>query len=425
MAEIQPFRAWRYDRTQVPNLQQALAPLFDVVTPSQRQQLYDSPTSAIHLASPPSIEHASQYFAAWVAQGVIKRDSKPAIYPYYQRFSLYGDSRVYVRKGFVAMVRLNTPGGVPQILLHEETIRHSVSHVTELLDRLRLNVAPTHGLYHDPNFRLEALLDSTMEHPIIDCLDYQGVQNQLGMLDDPQAIEMVQNFLADQSVVLADGHHRLEASETVRRRHYQRNPKLGAGPCPVDYQMMYLTNAAAPDLRILPTHRVFELPSGWTPDRLEAACRHYFYLEAFGERTPFYRELAGREHTIGLLLQDRQWLLRLRDDLAPDSLISLDLLPEVKALDYTLLHYLILDRVLGIPYHKQSQHPAIQYVKDYAKAVELARQPGFVGFFLNGVKMKDLLAVTYAGGRMPPKSTFFYPKVLSGIVMADLRTDRL
>jgi uncharacterized protein (DUF1015 family) len=425
MAHIRPFRAWRYAGDH--EVEQNFSPLFDVVSPEQLGQLYSLPNNSIHISVPLSDDHVLEKWQSWKDTGVVRQDSMPAIYVYYQEFSLFGDEKKYVRKGFVSMIRIQEPA-VPtgtELILHEGTISASVADRRRLLERLMLNTAPTHGLYEDPEFQLEAIMDAYMVHPDYSYIDYQGVINKLAVVQDRRDILRFQAVLDARPVYLADGHHRLASSVALREKALREGWPIEEDS-PLHYHMMYLTNLCSDDLRILPIHRVFHLPERtFNPNPILGKLREYFNItDITFAREPIYQSVGDRPRAFGMVMGSTQFLLELRPEIDPIRDIDLPLPDAVKNLDYTLLHYFIFDKVLGAPYLDQHAADGIHYVKDYGVAVKQAvTWPNQLTFITRGTTMDQMMDVCRSGALMPQKSTYFYPKVVCGLVFASIRED--
>ncbi|MFN8394229.1 MAG: DUF1015 domain-containing protein [Bacteroidia bacterium] len=426
MAHIRPFRAWRYNEEKLGNIEPMFSPLFDVVSPEQLELLYSNPSNSIHLSVPESDAAVMEKLQDWKANGVLHQDPLPAIYIYYQEFSLFGESKKYVRKGFVSMIQLDTEATDERnIILHEGTIETSVLDRTRLLRQTLLNVAPTHGLYHDPHFRLEALMDAYMAHPMHEYLDYQGVVNKFALVQDRRDIALFQEVIAEGPVYLADGHHRLASSMALYQQAIAEGKEL-----PHDsawgYHMMFLSNTAGDDLRILPIHRVWELPEKThNPNPILNRMRDYFEVnEVTFDRVPIYTRVLESPRTYGFVIGSLQFLIRLRDEIDPLRDIPLDLPDAVKALDYTVLHYFVFEKVFGVPYAEQRMSNNVQYLKDVGLAVkQVVTYRQRLAFIMPGCSMGQMMAVCESGALMPQKSTYFYPKVVCGLLFGSIDDD--
>ena len=412
MAEILPFRAWRYNTDVVPDIRKSLSPLFDVVNAEQLAELYREPNNSIHVSVPQSLEAATGKWRDWQRSGVVRQDPLPGIYAYYQQFHLWGQPKIYTRKGFVAMARLRPE----DIILHEEVMAHAVNDRIALLEATQVNIAPTHGLYRDQNFELEAIMDAYIDDPLYEYTDYQGVINRLTPIQHPGAIAAFRRIMAQQPIYLADGHHRLESSYRYQAKH-RTTPVFSWA----DYHMMYLTNLCSDDLRILPTHRVAQGIE--TYDLLEKMAHLFDIEEVTHLPLPLYDALDANlsRFTCGVIIGYKKYVITLKNEIDPLQTIPHEMPDVLKTLDYTVLHTLIFDHILGITYAQQANHPAIRYEKDYDRAAHAAHShPETVSFIMRGVSMEKMLEICDSGVKMPPKSTYFYPKVICGLIFGSV-----
>jgi uncharacterized protein (DUF1015 family) len=422
MADIRPFRAWRYNPRLIPDLRRVVAPLFDVVSNEQRDGLLNEPLNAIHLSNPPSVETAIGSLHHLIEHHLLVQDKLPAIYPYYMYFSLYGEAQQFCRKGFVALVKITPEGDSGDIIPHEETLPGSVSSMTELYQGLQMQLAPTHGLYYDPDFVLESLMDPYLQYPLVSIVDYQRVVNQLSAIQHAEQIRVFMHHFADKSIWLADGHHRLESSRSYLRRKLAENPDLPEKH-PARYHLMYLSNTASDDLRILPTHRVVKLPVGYTPLQLLTGLSRWYDIQPMDSRSPYFQLLRQGRCRMGLLLPDGAWLLDLKPELDPVDLIQAPMSAALKRLSYTLLHVLVFEELLGMPYAEQTSNGQIRFVKDFTATAEAAQDADTAAFVLPEISFEQMMDVCNAGEKMPPKSTFFYPKMLTGLTFSSYLDD--
>ena len=427
MAEIQPLRGWRYNPVLSAQLDEVTSPLFDVVSARQRAALYQQPLNSIHLSVPQAepglapAAAAARRWATWQAEGVLRQDELPGIYVYYQYFRLPGETRERCRKGFMCSIRA-TPWAEGQVLRHENTLPAAVSDRAELLAALRLQTSATHGLYRDESGQLEALMDEAMQDPLCQTEeDYQGARDVLAVVQDVAAIRRFQAVLASQPVILADGHHRYEASVAYRQTQLQALGAAATGHEPWQYHLMYFTNLASDDLRILPTHRLLRaLPAGWTSETLLARLSEYFVVRPQAEVQDLPELLAGKPGAFGLYLPGgAAYKLRLRPELLDQ--VSWPMPAAVRALDLTRLHYFVLEKVLGVKGPRQRAWPGVAYVRGLAECVRQVDQGEAAAAFLTQeVSLAEVAAVCRSGAVMPPKSTFFYPKVLGGLLFASV-----
>lgn len=423
MAEIQPLRGWRYNAVLSANIDEYVSPLFDVVSTKQREALYRNPLNSIHLSVPRANDPAAAALTQlheWQATGVLRQDELPGIYAYYQYFRLSGSTHEYCRKGFMCHIRAYD-WAENMVLRHENTLPASVNDRAELLARTQFQTSATHGLYRDEDFELETYLDEAMRSPLVETEeDYQGARDVLAVIQDAVIIRRFQQVLATKQVILADGHHRYEGSLTYRHARLETNP-TATGREPWNYHLMYLTNAAADDLRILPTHRLLlELPGEMSDAELLAKLEPYFTIRTQDGANDLPEIIAGKRWAFGLYLGGQAYKIRLRPE--AHQLLNWDTTEEVKNLDLTVLHFFVLEKVLGIigP-DAQRTWPGVSYVRNFAECLQrVDSDEARAAFIVNEVSMSEVETVCHSGAVMPPKSTFFYPKTIGGFLFSSI-----
>lgn len=419
MAIIKPFRGWRYNLEKFPTIFDKLSPLFDVASQSQIKELYQIPYNSIALSLPKSHDDALNTLNQWKKEKVLVQEALPAIYPYSQKFNLKNGDEFYSRKGFIAMVKMSLPHENPSIVLHEQTIPSSVEDRVKLLSKTLLNVSPTHGFYDDPSFELENVLQPFLKNPYMRYVDYQNVINKFNIVQHRNIIEKIQKFLKNQTIILADGHHRFASSLQLRNQILQQNPLLDPDHI-VHYHMMYLTNIRGSDVKILPTHRIFHLVQNFDKEELLKKIKKFFNVVAVQNKNQIAKEIEGTKYCYGLVHQNFQWIIILKPEFHNVQKLPLDLPNSVKKLEYTLLHYYLFDQVLELPYDQQSNSPHLSYTKELETIFETLKDENKLGIIVNDVKVEDMLKVCQSGALMPQKSTFFYPKVVTGFVFSSI-----
>ncbi|QDA61950.1 DUF1015 domain-containing protein [Hymenobacter jejuensis] len=427
MAEIQPVCGWRYNAELSADIDAYVSPLFDVVSTKQREALYRNPFNSIHLSVPRGPDPAAEALRRlkeWKQQGVLKQDDLPGIYAYYQYFRLPGTPhREYCRKGFMCHIRAYD-WAENVVLRHENTLPTSVNDRAELLACTEFQTSATHGLYRDDTFELERYLDEAMQDPLYQTEeDYQGARDVLAVIQDARVIRRFQEVLASRQVILADGHHRYEGSLVYRQARMLADPE-NTGNEPWHFHLMYLTNSAADDLRILPTHRLLlELPGQTSDEEFLKQLARYFTVLPKDDAYDLPELIAGKTWAFGLYLDGKAYKLRLKPEV--HSQLTWDTTPEVKALDLTVLHYFVLERVLGIAGpDAQRQWTGIAYVRNFSECLtRVDRGEARAAFITNEVTMDEVERVCHSGAVMPPKSTFFYPKTIGGFLFTSIRDD--
>jgi len=442
MAEIIPFRALRYNPQVVSDLKLVVTPPYDVISPEAQERYHARhPHNVVRLIlakdaggeAPDRYERAARTFAAWQAEGILTRDPEPGMYVAEQEFSV-GEGHRIRRRGFITMMRLAA---------YEEKIvfPHERTFAKYREDRLRLmracpaNLEPIFGFYPGPDGSVCTVLDRSMEAvPQVDFVDEDGTRQRLWILREPAAVAALTQAFRDRPVLIADGHHRYETALNFRQERRARDaaPPEVQRRRPDDFVLMYLVSAQDPGLVILPTHRVIRQRPLLAGDSLRRALERYFRIEVCsldpGNPVMSLRiALAGihrrRQDAVafGLYAGDGELLvLELGDQTAVHDLIAAGHSPEYARLDVAILHGVVIERVLGIQATGQADD-AIQYTRDEGQALQaVAAGNAHLALFQNPPRVDQVQAVALAGERMPQKSTFFNPKVRSGLVINPL-----
>ncbi len=420
MAEIKPIRAWRYNDQIVNDIGSVTAPLFDVVSERQRTALYQNPLNSIHLSvpqQPDAANRAKKLLARWKNDSVILQDKLPGIYVYYQYFTLAGDAKEYCRKGFVSFIR-TYPFEEKIILRHESTIPQSVNDRIELLEKTELHVSPTHGLYTDASFELEKYMDEAISNPLYETEDYQGVRDVLAVIHDAEAIKKFLQKLKDKTVILADGHHRYESSLVHMQKSSAANPNH-TGKEGYNFHLMYLTNTEADDLRILPTHRIIRNLKNFNVENIINQLNEDFIAREIEDADTLNEIIVGKKWAFGVIMKDRAFKVKLK----PEVLSSMrwHFPDEIKALDLTVLHYFIIEKILGIPGKEQRASENISFDRSFSDCLtKVIKDEAQMAIITQEVSIEDVKRVCHSGYTMPQKSTYFYPKVICGFLFGSI-----
>jgi len=442
MAEIVPFRAVRYAATRGRALGELLAPPYDMVSQEQRDELLRrSPHNMIHVTlgedrpgdgpgTTNRYARAAETWASWLAQGVLKRDPSPALYPLEQSFWA-PDGRNLKRRGVMAAVRLHEfKEGI--IVPHEKTLVAPKADRLEIIKAVKANLSPLFGLYRDEAGATARALDAACgAEPAAEADSDDGVHHRLWRCGDPAAIRALQELIAPQRIFIADGHHRYETALVYRRLLDEQSPGLPAYGGH-HYILMFLCPMSDPGLFLFATHRLLYGLRDFSAAAFLEHLGRYFSIDTLAEdiRRPAGRawaisrlgEHAGKATTFLLVTAEdqRARILTLRDD-ADLSDAELPANPTLADLDVTVLHSLVLQHLLGLSPQTQEKQENVTYVRDAGEAVNRVLSGEHqVGFLVNPTPMWQVEAVGEAGETMPQKSTLFYPRLQSGLVMRDI-----
>ena len=439
MPAIAPFCGIRY-AARGHALSPLLAPPYDVVTPEGREALAArSPHNAVHLILDQELPgdgpddnrylRAARRFAAWLAEGVLRRDPRPALYPLEQAFTT-PDGRQHLRRGVVAAVRLHDfrDGAV---LPHEGTLAAPKADRLELLKTVRANLSPVFGLYQDERNQAQAALAAALAAEPVGEAEADGVHHRLWRAEDPAAIAAVQRLLADRRILIADGHHRYAAALGYRDLVDAASPGL-----PPDaghrWVLMFLCSTSDPGLLIFPTHRAVSRLRDFRAADVAARLERFFRIETIAEDVRKTSGLAwaisrlaehlGRSSAFLMVTAEdhRARLLVLRDD-ADLAGLSLPSGETLRALDVTVLHAAVLQGALGLSPASQERQENLTYLTGAGEAVSRTLRGEFqAAFLVNPTPMWQVQAVAESGEVMPQKSTWFHPKVTAGLVFREV-----
>ncbi len=431
MAKIFPFQALRYDPARV-GLQQVVTQPYDKITPAMQMRYYEaSPYNLVRIIlgrrdagdsdGNNVYTRAARDFSAWRRHGILRQEAQPSLYAYSQEFTAPGKAagRRYERRGFIALGQIEDySAGV--VFRHEQTLSKPKADRLELLRATRAHFGQIFMLYNDPTGALEVTLFPPRE-PEICVTDEYGVVHKLWQVSDPKVIDSVSRSMADQKLIIADGHHRYETALNYRneRRAAAARPDPEA---PYERVMMTLVNAHSPGMLILPTHRlVFGLPN-FEPGPMVAASRFFYGVRDISREFEVANPLAllprtSPGETAMLAVTAKQAFLFLANPGTKHS--ALDAVsPRQAELDVVRLHKVVLESVLNISEEAIREQRNLEYLRDAREAVQRVRSGGAdVAFLLNPVPIEQMSAIALAGEVMPQKSTDFYPKLLSGLAI--------
>lgn len=433
-----PFRGVRYAERS-PALGGLLAPLDDCASASQRDALTArSPYNAANLIAreesaigdgPTSrYTRTAVLFQEWLSAGVLQRDPRPALYRLEQSFEAEG-GRYLTRHGVLAAVRLHDYRD-GMIVPHAGTVPSTRTHFLALLQQVGANLSPILGLYSDPrNEALRSLTDPATTQPVAEAVSDDRVHQRLWRIEDPEAITGFQRFLAERRVLIGDGHHRYEAALAYRNLLDIRSTTSSTDGGH-RYVLMCLCSMSDPGMLIYPVHRLVDLPN-IDPSRLLPRLERFFTVETLLEDIHRQSGLAwaisrlaehlGRSTAFVLVsaFDRKARILALRDDVDASE-VGLSGSKNLRALDVNVLHALVFRTLLDLAPEREER--LVRFVQDAGEAVtRVLSGECSLAFLLNSTPMWQVQAVGEAGETMPQKSTFFHPRIPSGLVFREIR----
>lgn len=410
MVQIQPFQGLRYDPARLVSGYEAIvAPPYDVISSEEQQQLHEkSPYNIVRLIlgfKKPTDDEADNVYSrardtleSWQNQGILKAENEPAVYAYAQTWENVE------RRGFIARMLLESYE-TGKVLPHENTLGGPKADRLALTKATGCILSPIFCLYDDPLKQAESLLFESPAPPdAIAVQDADGVLHRFWPVTDSAQIQALQTLLQTKTALIADGHHRYETALAYRdwRRQEERQEDAPPGSFPWDFTMAFFTNMADPGLRIYPTHRVLtSLPGGLSEADFRASLYRYFEPTT-EEQALFWLQTTSQSP---------------REPFKVKPGLDLSSIPQpFVTLDVALLDYFVFQGILGQSANDLKQRDRLQFVRNEAEVRSLL-QRGAIVFWVHAPDVSQVRNICQAGLRMPQKSTYFYPKLLSGLVL--------
>lgn len=432
---VVPFAGWRYNPCAVPDLSVVMTPPYDVIGAEQRQgYLASHAHNMIHLILGAEEAHdtdddnrftrAAASFRQWCRDGILVREAQPVLYLYQQDFVI--DATPMTRRGFIGRVRLEDYQA-QVIFPHETTLAGPKTELLRLWQACRANLSPVFAVYRDAAHTLDAVVAPVLAQPPQREVAHWGEgRHRLWVLNNPAVIASVQQLLRAKPLVIADGHHRYETALALRDRMRQQHPQADA-TAPYEYVMLYCANVYDPGLVVFPTHRLVQhlpLPEietlrqrlgDWV--RVEIEQRQTESLEQWQQRLAVrLRAQQGPDSVFALYAGgNRGYVLTVPAAAARQRVRAADASDAWKQLDVSVLHYALLPALQALAPGSQ---PTVTYAgvgDDVLPAV--ARGAYDLAVMMRPTSVEQMMAVAMGGERMPPKSTFFYPKLPTGLVI--------
>jgi len=437
MATIAPFRGVLFDQEKAGPIAELVCPPYDVISHDQQQALYRKNSHNVirleyGLASPGDTESDNRYsraaasLAEWSRTGILRQNEEPAFYIYEMEYRTGGKGRKL--RGFICLVRIEDyEAGI--VRPHETTLSGPKTDRLNLLRACGASFSQIFSLFSDPRGAVASVLGRTTGKAAMEVKADDGVVHRIWPLTDRTALETAATALQDKEIFIADGHHRYDTALNYRN---ERRKTAGSftGQEGFNFVPMFLARFEDPGLTILPAHRALFNLENFHPRRFEEDLNRYFNIERidFDKRSePADRRTvletlehrADHAHIFGMRVKGEHsyYLLTLRSEADMDSIIP-GKSAAYRRLDVSILHHLIIDRLLGIRMETHKLGLNIEYIKEADDAVKrVADGDVDIVFLMNPTKVHEVRDVAASGERMPQKATYFYPKLLTGLVM--------
>lgn len=420
--KIKPFKAVIYNQEKIKDISKATCPPYDVIS-SNKQQYYHtlSNYNFIHILLGRDVpgedkyERGANLFKDWLKEEILVQDKNPAIYFYNQQYTIKGEKKN--RLGFIALLHLGEENS-SSAFRHEHTRLEAKEDRFKLLEKVRANLSPIFVVFSDKKRIIQRVYQQDVWNklPAIEIKDEEGVTHQLWRIDSPDTLRTVESAMEKEGIFIADGHHRYEVACAYRDKMKE---KLGTltGEESFNYLLTYFTNTDPNGLSILPIHRLVKLDTGLKLESFILSLKDYFDVEEVKDKARFFflMEKAGRtEHLLGMYKDGKYWFLRLKNIKILDKELS-DKSKDYRSLDVAILNTIVLKKILGLDLEDKKKIIFSPHADDFIN--EVNKNHLYIAFFLNPVKIQQIMSVALNGERMPAKSTYFYPKVLSGLVI--------
>lgn len=421
MADIKPFRGVLYNSEICGDMAKVITPPYDVISPGMQHEFYDShPYNVVRLILG-KIESGdttknNRYTRArdclnhWLDRKILARDTEPSFYIYQQSYQHKNELKV--RIGFIGLMEIEDPR-TSKVLPHEYTFKGPKIDRLKLMTETKANLSPIFSLFEDDNSYVTDILGKATKStaPLLD-INTDGVTHKLWKLDNAADIRNIQDFMKSKAIFIADGHHRYEVALAFR----DRMKKIGKLKPEFNRIMVYFSNLNQDAITILSTYRVVKDINGMTTKTLVSKLAKFFEIKDFSDKEQLLKILEdGERIQFGLYCGGKKlYLLTLKDEEVLDRLVKPD---EWKRLSVSVLHQLIFNHMLKIK-EKVAKEDNIIYTRDHKEAIKLVDEKGYTAaFFLNPTKVDQFKGIARSRDRMPHKSTYFYPKLLSGLVI--------
>ncbi len=426
MAEIKPFRGMRYNTFLAGKIGELCCPPYDIISEEERLgYIAQNEYNVIRLELPKEGEDvyktAGEVLDMWRNTGVLVHEIKPAVYIYEEEFNAY-NKRSSV-KGIIVRVKVEEfSKGV--ILPHEFTLSKAKADRFNLMKATNCNFSQIYALYMDEEHTTLKTIDRLSDRkPDQKFTDNDHVTHKLWIITDEKVIEKLVNDFADRKLYIADGHHRYETA--LNYRNYCRENGISKEGDPQDYQMMYLVDMQHPGLVVFPTHRMVRDLESFDKDEVLKGCEEYFDIKKFTSVGNINSELAKQykqgKKAFGFYCGKGEWYLLVLKDIEVMAKVLPDLSEASQQLDVSVLHSLILEKTMGIDKENMANQINLTYTKFFEEAIMKVDKGEFqCSFILNPTRVTEIRDVAAAGEKMPQKSTYFYPKMITGMVMNDL-----
>lgn len=421
MADIKAFRALRYQEGKISSFESVCCPPYDIISPEEQKELYEKcPNNVIRLelnADKDRYQGAKRELDRMLAEGVLKQDEMESLYVYEEEFSAYGQRRKI--KGLISLVKLEE-FSKEIILPHEETISKAKTDRFNLMKATGCNFSQIYSLYMDNRGVIfKKIEELSKKAPAVEFTDHEGIVHRLWQVTDQEAIAELQRRFSGLQLFIADGHHRYETALNYRN-FLKEEGIVKDAQHNANYVMMFLANMENEGLVVFPTHRIVRNLEHFDSKNILNQIAKNFMVE---ERSDLDRvetvllEKADDKVFAFYCGGEKYYLLTLKEEDAVQKRLP-DMSGAYCGLDVTTLHTLILEEAFGIDKENMANQKNLIYTRDIGEALQSVKSgEAQCAFLINPTKVREIEEVSLAHEKMPQKSTYFYPKLITGLAM--------
>ena len=443
-----PFKGIRYNTNIIKSPEKFVCWPYDIINKKQQDMFYKKgPYNVIRMALGKEEKNdsarnnkytrANKFLRQCLKKGILKKEDKPIFYIYQQDYKIPFTNEKKTVYGFIGLVKLQYYRK-KRILPHEDTFTKPIEDRYLLTHATNTQISPIYSLYTDKNRIIDNILAEQIKKnkPQIDYKENDSIRHRFWVMTDEESIKKVENSINSKLIYIADGHHRYQ-THLDYKKIYRKEQKIARRlNHPVKYMMMFLVNSAHPGLSILPCHRVLYNLKDLRLKQLLAHIKDYFHLKVFTfnskkeekkEKERFLyllKTTPSNSHSFGIYLKNmkRFFLLTLKNQDAYLKMARVDRSIAWKSLDSTIMHTLLIDYILHITKKDVSNQIYIDYIMDHNLAIDKVNNDKHqVAIIMNPTKVSEVLKIAKLSEKMPQKSTYFFPKLLTGLVLNQMK----
>lgn len=431
MVDICPFKGLMYNQKKISKLDDVTSPPYDIISDDMQKKLYEThPQNFVRLILGKQYSddnennnrytRAKELYYMWIKEGILIKSDKPAIYPY--KIEYKANNKKKIMSGFFALLKLDPE--YKYVKAHERTLSKPKADRLNLMRACNTNFEPIQLLYIDKNNKIKKKIDENINVPIADVTGYDNFNHKLWKIDGEDIISMIQNEFKKRILFIADGHHRYQTAIDYAKEIKEKTGNNDENAS-FNYRMVVFVNIFDKGLSIFPTHRLIK-KSDFNVDFLLKKLNEYFIIK---EKTiniliedtvdisnKITKDLkTKKQHKFAMYIKNKYYILTLKDDKLMDKFAK-DHSKTWRTLDVSILHKIILEYFMGINQDNIEDH--VKYTRVDEEAIKFVNEGRFnLSFLMNATKIDELKRIAEASEHMPQKSTYFLPKMLSGLVM--------